>query len=517
MGKTLVIAEKPSVGKDYAKALPGSFKAESDYLESDDFVVSWAVGHLVELAEPEDYDPKYKLWSLNRLPIIPEEFHLKPIEGRGKKQLDVLRKLAKRKDVDEVVNGCDAGREGELIFEYIRELLAVDKPVKRLWVSSMTKDAIRDGFEHLRDSSEMAPLSAAARSRGEADWLVGMNGTRAATKVGRLEGVVSLGRVQTPTLALIVRRDLEIDAFVPETYFQVDARFQLDQERTYLGRWFEGKEDRTSEHERAQAVADAASGADASVLSVKRNERKTRPPLLYDLTSLQREANSRYGLSAQRTLAAAQRLYEGSAHGAVITYPRTRSQFLPSDQIPTLKRIAASLGGIPAYKPHAEYVAGLDVLPLARVVNDGKVDDHHAIIPTGDLPRGELSNDDRRVYDLICRRYLAVFHPEARFEDTEVVTEAGGSRFRTKGRRLLEAGWRGPAFGDEPAEPERQATRTSRSRRCRGSTRASAAPAPRPRCWRSRPSHPAATARHRCWAPWRRPAAASTTRSCARP
>src|SRR6478752_4363658 len=456
MGKTLVIAEKPSVGKDYAKALPGSFKAESDYLESDDFVVSWAVGHLVELAEPEDYDPKYKLWSLNRLPIIPDEFHLKPIEGRGKKQLDVLRKRAKRKDVDEIVNGCDAGREGELIFEYIRELLAMHKPVKRLWVSSMTKDAIREGFEHLRDSSEMAPLSAAARSRGEADWLVGMNGTRAATKVGRLEGVVSLGRVQTPTLALIVRRDLEIDAFVPETYFQVDARFQLDQERTYLGRWFEGKEDRTSEHERAQAVADAASGADASVLSVKRTERKTRPPLLYDLTSLQREANSRYGLSAQRTLAAAQRLYEGSAHGAIITYPRTRSQFLPSDQIPTLKRIAASLGGIPAYKPHAEYVAGLDVLPLARVVNDGKVDDHHAIIPTGDLPRGELSNDDRRVYDLICRRYLAVFHPEARFEDTEVVTEAGGSRFRTKGRRLLEAGWRGPAFGDEPAEPERK-------------------------------------------------------------
>src|SRR6478735_4974907 len=456
MGKMLVIAEKPSVGKDYAKALPGSFKAESDYLESDDFVVSWAVGHLVELAEPEDYDPKYKLWSLNRLPIIPDQFHLKPIEGRGKKQLDALRKLAKRKDVDEIVNGCDAGREGELIFEYIRELLAMDKPVKRLWVSSMTKDAIREGFEHLRDSSEMAPLSAAARSRSEADWLVGMNGTRAATKVGRLEGVVSLGRVQTPTLALIVRRDLEIDAFVPETYFQVDARFELDQERTYLGRWFEGKEDRTSEHERAQAVADAASGADASVLSVKRTERKTRPPLLYDLTSLQREANSRYGLSAQRTLAAAQRLYEGSAHGAVITYPRTRSQFLPSDQIPTLKRIAASLGGIPAYKPHAEYVAGLDVLPLARVVNDGKVDDHHAIIPTGDLPRGELSNDDRRVYDLICRRYLAVFHPEARFEDTEVVTEAGGSRFRTKGRRLLEAGWRGPAFGDEPAEPERK-------------------------------------------------------------
>src|SRR3954452_22886536 len=351
MGKTLVIAEKPSVGKDYSKALGGYFKDNSDYLESDAHVVSWAVGHLVELAAPEDYDSKYKLWSLNRLPILPEQFKLQPIEGRGRKQLDTLAKLMRRKDVDDIVNGCDAGREGELIFSYIYDLLGSDKPVRRLWVSSMTAGAIREGFEHLRDGGEMAPLAAGARSRGEADWLVGMNGTRAATKVGRLEGVVSLGRVQTPTLALIVRRDREIEAFVPETYFQVDARFELDQERTYLGRWFEGKQDRTSEHERAQAVADAAAGADATVLSVKRNERKTRPPLLYDLTSLQREANSRYGLSAQRTLAAAQRLYEGSAHGAVITYPRTRSQFLPSDQIPTLKRIAASLGGIPAYKP----------------------------------------------------------------------------------------------------------------------------------------------------------------------
>jgi DNA topoisomerase-3 len=455
MGKTLVIAEKPSVGKDYAKALPGSFASHSDYLESDQFVVSWAVGHLVELAEPEDYDAKYKLWSLNRLPIIPDQFALKPIEGRGKKQLDVLGKLIKRKDVDQIVNGCDAGREGELIFDYIYDLLGTDKPVKRLWVSSMTRDAIREGFQHLRDGAEMAPLGDAARSRGEADWLVGMNGTRAATKVGRMEGVVSLGRVQTPTLALIVRRDLEIDAFVPETYFQVDASFQLDQERGYRGRWFAGKDDRTPDREKADAVAAAAAGADATVLSVKRTERKQRPPLLYDLTSLQREANNRFGMSAQRTLAAAQRLYEGSSNGALITYPRTRSQFLPSDQISTLKPIARSLGGIAAYRPHAEYVAGLDVLPLARVVNDGKVDDHHAIIPTGDLPRGELSNDDRRVYDLVCRRYLAVFHPDARFEDTDVVTEAGGERFRTKGKRLLEAGWRAPAFGDEPIVSER--------------------------------------------------------------
>ena len=455
MGKTLVIAEKPSVGKDYAKALGGSFKDNSDYLESDDHVVSWAVGHLVELAEPEDYDSKFRLWSLNRLPVIPERFELRPIEGRGQKQLEVLRKLFKRRDVEEIVNGCDAGREGELIFNYVYSYLGSEKPVRRLWVSSMTKEAIREGFDHLRDGDEMVPLGEAARSRGEADWLVGINGTRAATKVGRMEGVVSLGRVQTPTLALIVRRDLEIDAFVPETYFQVDATFQLDEDRRYKGRWFEGKEDRTSDLERAEAVATAAAGSDAQVLSVKRTERKQRPPLLYDLTSLQREANSRYGMSAQRTLAAAQRLYEGSSNGAVITYPRTRSQFLPSDQISTLKPIARSLTGIASYKPHAEYVSSLDVLPLARVVNDGKVDDHHAIIPTGDLPRGELSNDDRRVYDLVCRRFLAVFHPDARFEDTEVVTEAAGEKFRTKGKRLLEAGWRGPAFGDEPLEPEK--------------------------------------------------------------
>ena len=453
MSKTLVIAEKPSVGRDYAKALPGTFTDRKDYLESDDYVVSWAVGHLVELAEPEDYDSKYRMWSLNRLPIIPEQFKLKPIEGRGKSQLDTLSKLFKRKDIDQIINGCDAGREGELIFSYIYELAGNGKPVSRLWVSSMTRDAIREGFDHLRDGAEMAPLEAAARSRSEADWLVGMNGTRAATKVGRLDGVVSLGRVQTPTLALIVRRDLEIDAFVPETYFQVDARFELDESRTYVGRWFEGREDRTPERERAEAVAAAAGGAPATVVSVKRKERKERSPLLYDLTSLQREANRRFGMSAARTLAAAQRLYEGSSHGAVITYPRTRSQFLPSDQIPTLKPTAGKLAGIPAYRPHAEYVASLDVLPLARVVNNGKVDDHHAIIPTGELPQGELSGDDGRIYDLVARRFLAVFHPDARFEDTDVVTEAGGQSFRTKGKRLLEAGWRAPAFGDEASAP----------------------------------------------------------------
>ncbi len=453
MAKTLIIAEKPSVGQDYAKALGGGFQKHEGYLESDDRIVSWAVGHLVTLADPEDYDSKWKRWSMRTLPILPERFALKPDET-GKRQLDVLRRLLKRKDVERVVNGCDAGREGELIFAYIYDLAGADKPVDRLWVSSMTRDAIRAGFDSLRDGDALAGLEAAARSRSEADWLVGINGTRAATLSGRIDGTVSLGRVQTPTLALIVRRDLEIDAFQPETYFQIDARFRLAADRTYTGRWFEGRTDRTPERERADAVASAAGGAAATVETVKRTERRTRSPLLYDLTSLQRDANSRFGLSAQRTLAAAQRLYEGSAHGALITYPRTRSQFLPADQIGSLKGIAAGLAAIDQFATPARYVAGLDVLPLARVVNDAKVDDHHAIIPTGELPRGALTGDDRRVFELVARRFLAVFHPDARFEDTEVVTAAGGERFRTKGRRMLEAGWRGPAFGDEPEKPD---------------------------------------------------------------
>jgi DNA topoisomerase-3 len=456
MGKTLIVAEKPSVGQDYARALGGGFQKHEGYLESDERIVSWAIGHLVELAEPEDYDESLKRWSIKTLPVIPEQFKLRP-DARGRKQLDVLKRLMKRADVDEIVNGCDAGREGELIFAYIMDVAKAGKPVQRLWVSSMTRAAIGEGFENLRDGEEMRNLEAAARSRSEADWLVGMNATRAATVRGRaLGGVVSLGRVQTPTLALIVHRDMEIDAFEPETYFQVDARFGLEGPRAYTGRWFEGKDDRTAERERAEAVATAVAGAEATVESVKRTERRTRPPLLYDLTSLQRDANSRYGLSASRTLQAAQRLYEGSSSGAVITYPRTRSQFLPADQVANLKGIARGLAGIPQVHGAAQYVAGLDVLPLARVVNDAKVDDHHAIIPTGELPTRELQGDDARVFDLVVRRYLAVFHPEAKFEDTEIVTAVGDHRFRTRGRRLIEAGWRGAAFGEEAATEEPQ-------------------------------------------------------------
>jgi DNA topoisomerase-3 len=456
MAKRLVIAEKPSVGKDYAKALPDTFQAKDGYLEGDEWVVAWAVGHLVELAEPEDYDENLRRWSMKTLPIVPEQFKLKPAEdgrGSGRKQLNVLKTLMRRKDVDEVVNGCDAGREGELIFAYIADWAGLDKPTRRLWVSSMTRAAIREGFDALRDGAELRDLEAAARSRSEADWLVGMNGTRAATIRGRaLGGVVSLGRVQTPTLALVVARDAEIDAFVPETYFQVEAQFALAGERRYGGRWFEGKADRTGDRERAERAARAADGAPATVESVTSRRQKERPPLLYDLTTLQRDANSRFGMSAARALAAAQRLYEGSTAGALLTYPRTRSRFLPGDQVPALKGIAARLAALPGYRAPAEYVAGLDVLPLGRVVNDAKVDDHHAIIPTGEAPRKPLTGDDARVYDLVVRRFLAVFHPEAVWEHTEIVTAAGGERFRTRGRRLVTPGWR--AAYEQPAASE---------------------------------------------------------------
>jgi DNA topoisomerase-3 len=444
MGKTLVVAEKPSVADDYARALGGAFDKHEGYLESGRYVVSWAVGHLVGLAEPEDYDERLRRWSIKTLPILPDRFRLQP-DPKGRRQLSVLEELIKRGDVDDVVNGCDAGREGELIFAYIYEWAGATKPVRRLWVSSMTRDAIRDGFEHLKPGADLARLADAARSRSEADWLVGMNATRAATVRARaLGGVVSLGRVQTPTLALIVKRDAQIDAFEPETYFLVEARFNLAGRdvRRYGGRWFFEKDERIPDRERAERVASAANGAACRIESVKRTDRRERAPLLYDLTSLQREANNRFGLTATRTLAAAQRLYEGAAAGALLTYPRTKSRFLPSDQIPQLTGIATRLASYRQHREAAEYVAGLDALPLGRVVDDARVDDHHALIPTGELASKALTGDDARVYDLVVRRFLAVFHPDARWEDTEIVTEAGGERFRTRGHRLVEAGWR---------------------------------------------------------------------------
>jgi len=447
MAKTLVIAEKPSVGRDIAAALPGSFAREEGYLESDDTVVSWAVGHLVQLKEPEEYDERFKKWRLADLPIVPPDgFQLKPRDAKARKQLKLVEKLLRRADVERVVNACDAGREGELIFAYIYESVfgvpptspEAPKPVERLWISSMTKQAIREGFERLRPGEQMQPLEAAARSRSEADWLVGMNATRAATIRGRawVGGVVSLGRVQTPTLALMVKREREIQAFVPVPYWLVHARF----DPAYSGLWFDGDETRIGEGGRADEIVAKVSGKRGRVESVERKEQSESAPLLYDLTSLQRDANRRFGFSAQRTLRAAQSLYEDKK---AITYPRTSSRYLSGDLVPQLKPTASTLAPIPEYADGARFVLGLDRLPLGRVVNDERVSDHHAIIPT-DVQHdvSVMTPDERRVFDLVARRFLAVFHPPARFARTTVVTEVEGERFRTRGKVTLDPGWR---------------------------------------------------------------------------
>ena len=484
--KTLIIAEKPSVGRDIAGALDGVFqkrtladlnqkkkkatKDEPTFLESDDYVITWAVGHLVQLAEPEEYDEKWKKWRMADLPIVPPDgFKLVPRDAKSKKQLKLVETLLKRDDLDHVVNACDAGREGELIFAYLYESVLgtpptspeAPKPVERLWISSMTKQAIREGFEKLRPGEQLQPLESAARARSEADWLVGMNATRAATIRGRawVGGVVSLGRVQTPTLAIIVSREREIQAFVPEPYWLVHASF----DPRYEGLWFDpvkaddkdtptGQETWLREAERAEEIVGKVSGKTGTVESVERKEQSERAPLLYDLTSLQRDANRRFGFSARRTLQAAQSLYEGKK---AITYPRTSSRWLSGDLVPQLKPTAQTLTDIPEYAAAAQFVLRLDQLPLARVVNDAKVDDHHAIIPTDvEHDVSEFSPDERRIFDLVARRFLAVFHPPARYARTTVVTLVEDERFRTRGKVTLEAGWRGVYGVEADAEKE---------------------------------------------------------------
>ncbi|HUB04589.1 MAG TPA: DNA topoisomerase 3 [Solirubrobacteraceae bacterium] len=452
MSLTLVIAEKPSVGRDLVAVLPGAFTKHEGYLEGPEHVVTWAVGHLVQLADPDEYDDKFKKWRMADLPIVPDRFKLVVRDERSKKQMNVVKRLLDRDDVDRVVNACDAGREGELIFAYLYEKAGSKKQVQRLWLNSMTKDAIRNAFGDLRPGAELATLEQAARSRSEADWIVGMNATRAATIRLRssFDGAVSLGRVQTPTLAILARREVEIREFVPEPYWLVDAVLDpvVDGPRTYEGRYHAGANPRVKTADEAAAIVEACRGQSGEITKLEKSTRKERPELLYDLTSLQRHANRRYGFTARRTLAAAQRLYE--EHKA-LTYPRTNSRFLTGDMIPEIKPIARLVGGQPEYARASEYVLGLDVLPLGRVVNDAKVTDHHAIIPTRAErhPVDKMSDDDRRIYDLVVRRFLAIFHPEAVFENTRVETTVAEHVFRTRGKVLLVAGWRA-VYGEMP-------------------------------------------------------------------
>lgn len=450
-----MICEKPSVARDVAAALPERLKKAGDHWEGEEWIVAHAVGHLVEQADPEAYDERFKKWRYEDLPIVPQAFRYEARDARSAKQLKALHALMARPDVERIVNACDAGREGELIFKLILQTApkrAREKPVLRAWFSSMTREAIRDAFEHLRPDEQLRPLEEAARARSEADWLVGMNATRAATtKAGSARKVLSLGRVQTPTLALIVGRELAIDAFVPEDYWEVQAQFLTGEGARYAGLWHDGPRTRLGEAAGAEAIRDAVVGRPAVVESVETKAQVEQPPLLHDLTSLQREANQRFGFSAQRTLAAAQACYE---RHKVITYPRTSSRYLSGDLAGQIAPVVHRVGAAdPVYAEAARRVLARERLPLGRVVNDARVTDHHAIIPTdAEHDLAALSADERRIYDLVARRFLAVFHPPARFERTVVETRCAEHLFRSRGKVMLEAGWRA-VYGEEADPP----------------------------------------------------------------
>ncbi len=442
MGKSLIICEKASVQRDVVGALTGAFKKVGDLYESDDFIVGAASGHLVEQLEPDEYDAKYKRWKFEDLPIIPEIARYEARGDRAVKQLAVLHKAIKRKDVETIVNACDAGREGELIFKLIYQTSGTDKPIERAWFSSMTKSAIRDAFDHLRSDEQMKPLEAAARARETADWLVGYNATRAATvKVGSPRNPIPIGRVKTPTLALIARRDEEINAFIPVPYWEVVADFTSQAGAPYGGKWHRGTVKSTATGDEAETIAAAVRAAnDAKVVRVEKKPRVEQPKLLFDLTQLQREANSQFGFTAKRTLSAAQSLYDTHK---LLTYPRTNSKYLTTDMVDSLQSIASQVGRADrVYEKSGQYVAGLGTLPLARIVADDKVSDHHAIIPT-DAPQdiSALGPDERKIYDLVARRFLAAFYPPAKKEVTSVDTEAAGELFRSSGTVIVDPGF----------------------------------------------------------------------------
>ena len=461
MSKQLIIAEKPSVAADIARAL-GGFTKHDDYFESEDQVICSAVGHLLELACPEEYEVKRGKWSFAHLPVIPPHFDLAPI-AKSESRLKLLTRLIKRKDVGSLVNACDAGREGELIFNYIVQHAKSGKPVERLWLQSMTPQAIRDGFNALRPGTEMRGLADAAVCRSEADWLVGINGTRAMTAFNSKTGgfhLTTVGRVQTPTLALIVEREDKIRKFNPRAYWEVAATFACAGGE-YTGKWFDenfskGKSeeeehlraDRLWDEARAQALAAKCAGQLGQV-SEESKPSTQLSPLLYDLTSLQREANSRFGFSAKATLGLAQALYEKHK---VLTYPRTDARALPEDYLGTVKDTLRMLTGEGAGKGHDETIlsryspfahqilARQWVVPNKRIFNNAKISDHFAIIPTLQAPK-HLSEPEQKLYDMVVKRFLAVFYPAAEHLVTTRITRVEGEPFKTEGKVLVNPGW----------------------------------------------------------------------------
>jgi DNA topoisomerase-3 len=450
MGKALIIAEKPSVASDIAKAL-GGFKKSEDFFESDRYVVSSAVGHLLQLSVPDEFEVKRGKWTFANLPVIPPHFDLKPIE-KTESRLKVLTKLIKRKDIDSLINACDAGREGELIFRYIIQHAHVEKPIQRLWLQSMTPAAIRDGFEHLRTDADMIPLADAATCRSESDWLIGINGTRAMTAFNSKTGgfhLTTVGRVQTPTLAILVEREEKIKKFVARDFWEIHGTFGAKAGQ-YAGRWFDEKFSREKkegdEHQRAERLwnknaADAIREKCLGKPGIVTEESKPATqlsPLLYDLTSLQREANGRFGYSAKNTLGLAQALYEKHK---VLTYPRTDSRALPEDYIATVKKTMATLADATGYSTFADQILKSDwVRPNKRIFNNAKVSDHFAIIPIGPPPKN-LTEPEQKLYDLVTKRFLAVFYPAAEFLVTTRITRVESEPFKTEGRVMVNAGW----------------------------------------------------------------------------
>ena len=465
MGKALIIAEKPSVAADTAKAL-GGFSKHDDYFESDRYVLSSAVGHLLELCLPEGVEVKRGKWTFAHLPVIPERFDLRPIE-RSENRLKVLMRLLKRKDVDRLINACDAGREGELIFRYIVQYAKAKQPIQRLWLQSMTPASIREGYGALREDALMRPLADAAVCRSESDWLVGINGTRALTAFNSKTGgfqLTTVGRVQTPTLAIVVEREEKIRKFVARDYFELHATFAA-QAGEYVGRWFdenfarekkEGdpdlKAERLWERAPAEAIRDKCLGKPGKVTEESKPSTQLSP-LLYDLTSLQREANGRFGFSAKNTLGLAQALYE---RHKVLTYPRTDSRALPEDYIGTVRDTLEMLAET-TYAPFAGKILKQQwVRPNKRIFNNAKISDHFAIIPTSLAPRN-LSEPEQKLYDLVTKRFLAIFYPAAEFLVSTRITRVEGEAFKTEGKVMLKAGWMS-VYGRE-AQTEDQSPR----------------------------------------------------------
>ncbi len=449
-GFRLILAEKPSVARDIARAL-GVRGGPKGSIGTGNTRVTWCLGHLAELAEPGSYDGDWRAWRLDVLPMLPETFRLQPRKD-SVDQWRTVRALLKDPELGEVVNACDAGREGELIFANTYRLAGCKAPVRRLWISAMTPAAIKQGFASLRSGASMADLEAAARCRSEADWLVGLNATRAMTlrmRSGNSSALLSLGRVQTPTLALLDEREQAIEEFVPETFFQVKVRFGVEAgewEAVWTpplppGRTRHGPHpERIASRGEAEAILARTSGRPGRVHTVERKQKRERPPLLYDLTTLQREANKRLRLSAKRTLDVAQALYE---RHKVLTYPRTDSRHLSTAQVPGLGGVLGSLRFGPYQQAADRVLTGWPRTLGKRIVDDAEVSDHHAIIPTGVDPRAcDLSPVEKRLFDLVARRFLGVFHPDAVFATVRVDTRIGDDSFLARGRSLLEPGWR---------------------------------------------------------------------------